>query len=45
MREGHSEFYIDTVVGKPLLKMGTMLRKAMLFHFIHLVCVPIFALF
>ncbi len=36
-------FYIDTTIGKPLLKIGTMLRKAMLFHFIYLVCVLIFA--
>ncbi len=40
-----ANFYNDTIVGKPLLKIGTMLRKAMLFHFIYLVCVPIFASF
>ncbi len=40
-----ANFYIDTIVGKPLLKIGTMLRKAMLIHFIYLVCVPIFASF
>jgi hypothetical protein len=40
-----ANFHIDTTIGKPLLKIGTMLRKAMLFHFIYLVCVPIFASF
>jgi hypothetical protein len=40
-----ADFYIGTIVGNPLLKIGTMLRKAMLIHFIYLVCVPIFALF
>ncbi len=29
--------YIDTAIGKSLLKICTMLRKAMLFHFIYLV--------
>jgi hypothetical protein len=31
-----------TALGKPLLKIGTMLTKAVLFHFIQLGCVPIF---
>ncbi len=35
-------FQIDTIVGEPQLKIGTMLRKAMLFHLIYLVCVTIF---
>jgi hypothetical protein len=35
-------FYIDTAIGKLLSKIFTMLRKAMLFHLIHLVYVPIF---
>jgi hypothetical protein len=28
--------FIGTALAKPLLKIGTMLRKAMLFHFIQL---------
>jgi hypothetical protein len=28
-------------LGKPLLKIGNMLTKAVLFHFIQLGCVPI----
>ncbi len=31
-----------TALGKPLLKIGTMLTKAVLFHFMQLGCVPIF---
>jgi hypothetical protein len=34
-----------TALGKPLLKIGTMLTKAILFHFIQLGCVPIFTPF
>jgi hypothetical protein len=37
MRGAIANFYIETTGGK--------LRKAMLFHFIYLVCVPIFASF
>jgi hypothetical protein len=34
-----------TALGKPLLKIGNMLTKAVLFHFIQLGCVPILAPF
>jgi hypothetical protein len=37
--------FIGTALAKPLLKIGTMLRKAKLFHFIQLACVRIFMLF
>jgi hypothetical protein len=33
-RGAKANFYIDTAIGKPLVKVGTMLRKAMFFHFI-----------
>ncbi len=40
-----ANFYIDTTESKHLLKIYTILRKAMLFHFIYLVCEPISASF
>jgi hypothetical protein len=39
MREGPQRIYINTLIGKRLLKIGTMLRKAMFFHFSYLICV------
>ncbi len=40
-----ANFCINTTIGKLLLKIGTMLGKAMLFQVIYLVCVRIFASF
>jgi hypothetical protein len=40
-----SAFYIDSAIGKSLLKIGTIHRKAMLFYLVCLVYVPIFVSF
>jgi len=45
MTQLHAQIYTEIPIGKPLLKIGAMLRKAMLFHSIYWVCVPIFVSF
>ncbi len=40
-----ANFYINTAIGKPLLKTGSTMLGKMFFFFIYLVCVQIFTPF